>query len=611
MSRGVLIRFALLLLLLTMAFLLARRLAPVEAEPGAEHAKEPKALKVRVSSSDEPEGVSLTPELRSQLLAAARARLSGGKVAPVAEPEPGGTRLVMVSLSRPSSPAAVGVGRAGSLAAALEAAVGEAGALLRAEERAGARLKIDVLSELLPEEEFDSHGKSRLEAGPDGLWLPKPDLWLLPEEIVANRLVDKDGDLHGPRLRQLFASSARKQREIPGNPGKSGEKLRRAHFESLAEGPDGAPLALYRGNTLEPAITPASLLAAARTGGDYLVRHQSPDGQFDYLYEPQSDSVPSKSNQLRHAGTCYALFELYKATEERAYLEAGEKGLAALARDIRPIDAKAGEPPVLALAEDSEAKLGGAALALLAMLRHEEVAGPSAYREKLAPLGRFLVAQQDPDGHFRSKHFFGAPDPHDFDSIYYPGEAILALTRLHQLDGNPLLLATARKGADWLIQVRDAGKAISDLPHDHWLLIGLNDLEERTVERLYIEQAQKIAQSILEAQWAEKAPQPDWRGGFYDPPRSTPTATRGEALVAMVKLAERRHLPSEAYRKALVAMAAFQLRTQLRPENVLYLPRPDRSLGGFRRSLTVWEVRIDYVQHNLSSLLGLRSLLPS
>ena len=56
-------------------------------------------------------------------------------------------------------------------------------------------------------------------------------------------------------------------------------------------------------------------------------------------------------------------------------------------------------------------------------------------------------------------------------------------------------------------------------------------------------------------------------------------------------------------------MAAFQRRCQLTPENALYLPRPDRALGGFRRSLTHWEVRIDYVQHNLSALLGLRSIL--
>ena len=54
---------------------------------------------------------------------------------------------------------------------------------------------------------------------------------------------------------------------------------------------------------------------------------------------------------------------------------------------------------------------------------------------------------------------------------------------------------------------------------------------------------------------------------------------------------------------------AFQLQTQFRPESVLYVSDPQRALGGFRRSLTNYEIRIDYVQHNISSLLGLYRIL--
>ena len=53
----------------------------------------------------------------------------------------------------------------------------------------------------------------------------------------------------------------------------------------------------------------------------------------------------------------------------------------------------------------------------------------------------------------------------------------------------------------------------------------------------------------------------------------------------------------------------FQLQTQLRPESAMYLPDPQRAIGGFRRSLTNFEIRIDYVQHNISSLLLLRRIL--
>lgn len=41
----------------------------------------------------------------------------------------------------------------------------------------------------------------------------------------------------------------------------------------------------------------------------------------------------------------------------------------------------------------------------------------------------------------------------------------------------------------------------------------------------------------------------------------------------------------------------------------MYLRKPRRSLGGFTRSLTNFEVRIDYVQHNISALVLLHQLL--
>ena len=48
----------------------------------------------------------------------------------------------------------------------------------------------------------------------------------------------------------------------------------------------------------------------------------------------------------------------------------------------------------------------------------------------------------------------------------------------------------------------------------------------------------------------------------------------------------------------------FQLQTQFRPESVMYLDNPQRAMGGFHASLTDYEIRNDYVQHNISALLA-------
>ena len=192
--------------------------------------------------------------------------------------------------------------------------------------------------------------------------------------------------------------------------------------------------------------------------------------------------------------------------------------------------------------------------------------------------------------------------------MYYPGEAILALVRLYKVAPEEKWLKTAVKGASWLINVRDAGKYSANLLHDHWLVIALNELYVLSPKPIFAKHAKNISLAIVNAQRRENR-YPDWVGSFYTPPRSTPTAIRSEALIAMTALAEKQGLNTQVFIDALKMMATFQLRCQATPENILYLPRPDRAIGGFRQSLTDWNIRIDYVQHNISSLLGLREIL--
>ena len=98
---------------------------------------------------------------------------------------------------------------------------------------------------------------------------------------------------------------------------------------------------------------------------------------------------------------------------------------------------------------------------------------------------------------------------------------------------------------------------------------------------------------------------PDWLGSYYQPPRSTPTATRSEGLCAVYQLARDFRTSREANQilSTLEMGIAFQLQTQFRPESVMYVSDPQRSLGGFHSSLTNFRLRIDYTQHNISSLL--------
>ena len=55
--------------------------------------------------------------------------------------------------------------------------------------------------------------------------------------------------------------------------------------------------------------------------------------------------------------------------------------------------------------------------------------------------------------------------------------------------------------------------------------------------------------------------------------------------------------------------AGFQLDNQIGPPRAMYCFDPRRVMGGFTRSLTNYEVRIDYVQHNISGLMQMYRIL--
>ena len=494
----------------------------------------------------------------------------------------------------------------------LEEALEQALASLTAEAARPQWIKIDVVdsvrsvagSELLP-----------IERGIDGLaFSGDVDVAFLPGEVLARTLVDSEGEIQ-PR------NVARYLEEVSEGTVPSAADLPRALSEPLLFSTSSwliDPIAVHplvRGHRVFTAPSLDELNSAAKAAGSYLRRAVDPRGRFLYSYLPKTASTRDDYNILRHAGTVYSMLELYAADGDPEILAAAERALQYLLRQIQPCSVEVDGQHLTAacVVEEDEVKLGGNALAILAFSQHAAVTGDPTYLAPGAELARWVAGVQAVDGRFAvHKLQYSSGEPSDFVSGYYPGEAIFALARFSEATGDTAWLDVAERAATYLIDIRDADVPTEGLPHDHWLLYGLNTLHRHRPREKYAAHAARISSAILSRQNTTSPRWPDWRGSYYTPPRTTPTATRSEGLSAAYELARRTGREEEARRalEGIVAGVNFQLQNQFTPESAVYLPPPrEATLGGFRKSLTDFEIRIDYVQHSLSSLLALQRIL--
>lgn len=372
-------------------------------------------------------------------------------------------------------------------------------------------------------------------------------------------------------------------------------------------------LALTRGMVERPGlaqVTPERLLAAVRHGADYLLRVMDGQGRFVYMYHPVEDRDDTSYGWLRHAGTTYALLEAYEELGGPAYLEKAALALKYLGAHLVD-DLASGGKYALDTRDEEQQKVGGAGLALLAFAKHAALTGHRDDLETMRALARHIMKQQFQDGRFRSN----AEVEHDTgkklkrEPVYYPGEAVLGLMRLYALDPQPSYLDAARRGADWVIHVRDGYVSEDNQEHDHWMSYAANELYRVTHDEAYLEYGAKVARAIQKKQrTAADAPAPDFVGTFFDG-QTTPASTRLEAYDAVIAMSRFAHKPDGWLLDLALPVASSTLGQQYDLDNDYWVKNPTKAAGGVRESLFAQDVRIDYVQHAMSAWLHLARTL--
>lgn len=364
---------------------------------------------------------------------------------------------------------------------------------------------------------------------------------------------------------------------------------------------------LYRGNVLiGRKITRSQVLEAAARGGRNLGRNQDAEGQYGYIYYPCKDDFDASYNIVRHAGTTYSLFQIYQATGDPYYKDAALKAL----KYLEPyVESPEDDDSIALLKYKGRSALGSNALLTLALIEMpaELLDAHPSYRDLLDKLGGALLKYQMEDGsfyvHYRQVQ---RQQPPKKQPIYYPGETFLAFVRLYEKTKDRKYLEAATRAADY--QLGDFEK--SGVPCN-WATQAYSRYYRQNPKEKYALACYAMADELLTHQWGtfkeKKMPFRDFYGGADNswPPRSTPTASRAEALTEAYDLAAFRKDEEnvQRYGKAVLASLWFDMNHQYRPGNTYFLPTPHRALGGIKGSPIANDIRIDYTQHFMTAAI--------
>jgi hypothetical protein len=535
-----------------------------------------------------------------------------GKPAPVVAPAPG-RRVFLASWPAagdgfPVATTGMGATLADAVTAAAHALVAKAGAT----SLANARLELDVATEVTGADVTQDIVTPLPLVGLEGVLVIRDDGacgFVLPGEIVQGNLfrAGVKPALDHEKIAHVLEERARVD-ELALRDMRSYRFRARVHVESPAH---DRPLGVVRGMVEHPAeATVERLLEAVRGGADYLARMVDSQGRYTYMYHPVDQRADTSYGWLRHAGATYALLEAYDELGTPLYLEKADQALAYALQHFR---ADGQGKTLLDTNDEEQQKVGGSGLSLVAFAKRASVTGHLESLPTMRSLARTITDHQYEDGRFRANSDLetneGGGTKRKREPVYYTGEAILGLLRLYAIEPNAAYLDAAKRGADYVVHVRDAAATEDSQEHDHWISYAYNELYRSAPDPAYLEHAFKIARAIeTKRHLAAGAPAPDYIGLFYEG-QSTPASTRLEAYSADIALSRFAGKPEGWLLDAARAVAASTLGQQFDADNDYWVADPAKAAGGVRESVVASDVRIDYVQHAMCGWLHLARAL--
>lgn len=383
---------------------------------------------------------------------------------------------------------------------------------------------------------------------------------------------------------------------------------------------------LYRGSALvEPkAVDRAGVTAFADRLATWLINQVDKTGRVTYEFHPSTGEEAPTDNTVRQALATLCLARIAnrsKKPEDREvaernlgyfirhhYRTEGEFGIVSEVDLIDGADLGAGQPGAATpTPEGKEPKLGAMAILALTLLERPKV---KPFEKPLAALVATTKHLQQKDGSFRTH--FGVTDRDD-NQNFYPGETLLLWATALRMKSPLIDAETYLKSARYYRSFFKKKPSPAFIPwHTQAHVVALESIEAPDLVKFVFE----MNDWLVDLQQWQGAPYPDIAGRFYDPKRKTlgsahasATGVYLEGLIDAYELARRSGEAARADRYRLTILRGLRNLMQLQfksPEEMFYVNRPERVLGGIRTEVYDNRIRVDNVQH---ALMGTQRIL--
>jgi predicted negative regulator of RcsB-dependent stress response len=467
----------------------------------------------------------------------------------------------------------------------------------------GLRFRLDFETRRIKGEGF-SNIQGKFDTGIDGLAVKRgtKEGFVLP------------GDILETDMQSVSALKDRLANEVEGDPATPlvWHRFRSEAYLVTGIGDNAGIVKLFRSHPADVDTSLEARKAAATAACDFLVRTQRTDGSWPYRYDPFSGPLGGKRHHAMHdAEVIHLLLDAYKRFENKAYLEAAERGLAHL--NAKTCDRHDGgktssylfDQAKIGKKEEERANLGAAAIAALAFARHTEVTGNSTCMETARRLIAFVLSMQHDDGSF---DMFYSPEGKKLIQtrmLYYPGAAALALAAYGSNSHDSNATTAAVKALEYYMP-EYIGTNRFDPQLVQAAYIAANSLKSEKKTRSLEKLASTMSSMYLNL--IDKGEtEPDLAGGIKSGRKIHPVILAAKVTQACAATALRRKKADSSgnrYADAINEIVPFLLRHQYDNVSTYYLPRPERAIGSVRNNLATNMIRSNVVAHWATALMA-------